>query len=295
MKVSTRFLAAMLLPASLLYLIFFLIPTAQTLYFSFFDFSGFGDDKVFIGLDNFTELIGDDLFLLSMRNTVIILIFGGFLIFGLAFMFTAMLNSDLRGRRYFRAIIFIPNVIATIALTTMWSYIYNPRFGLLNSGLKSLGFEELGKTTWTDPSKIFWAMLVALIWIFVGFYMVLLLAGSDKIPMEYYEAAKLDGASQVQMFIKITVPMLWDVITVAVVMWSIAALKIFEFPFAFTSLEPVPETYTSAVYLYIMGFGQRTPIYRLGYASAIGVWMLIAVIIVIVFLRRAMRRDVVQY
>jgi ABC-type sugar transport system permease subunit len=177
----------------------------------------------------------------------------------------------------------------------LWGYIYNPRFGLLNGGLQLLGFEELGSTTWTDPSKIFWAMLVALIWIFVGFYMILLLAGTDKIPMELYEAAKLDGANQVQMFFRITVPLLWDVITVAVVMWSIAALKIFEFPFAFTSLEPVPETYTSAVYLYIMGFGQRTPIYRMGYASAIGVWMLIAVIIVIIFLRRAMRRDVVQY
>jgi ABC-type sugar transport system permease subunit len=295
MKVSRGFIAAMLLPASLLYLVFFLIPTSQTLYFSFFDFSGFSDSRVFIGFDNFAELVSDDLFLQSMMNTLIILLIGGVLIFGLAFMFTAMLNSELRGRRFFRAIIFIPNVIATIALTTLWGYIYNPRFGLLNGGLQLLGFEELGSTTWTDPSKIFWAMLVALIWIFVGFYMILLLAGTDKIPMELYEAAKLDGANQVQMFFRITVPLLWDVITVAVVMWSIAALKIFEFPFAFTSLEPVPETYTSAVYLYIMGFGQRTPIYRMGYASAIGVWMLIAVIIVIIFLRRAMRRDVVQY
>lgn len=295
MKVSKGFIAALLLPASLLYLVFFLIPTAQTLYFSFFDFSGLGDNRLFIGFDNFTETLHDDLFLLSMRNTVIILIFGGLLVFGLAFLFTALLNSDIRGQRFFRAIIFIPNVIATIALTTLWGYIYNPRFGMLNSLFKLLGFEELGKTTWTDPNKIFWAMLVALIWIFVGFYMVLLLAGTDKIPMEYYEAAKLDGANQVQMFFRITVPMLWDVITIAVVMWSIAALKIFEFPFAFTSLEPVPETYTSAVYLYIMGFGQRTPIYRLGYASAIGVWMLIAVLIVIIFLRRAMRRDVLEY
>jgi len=89
--------------------------------------------------------------------------------------------------------------------------------------------------------------------------------------------------------------LLWDVITVAVVLWSIAALKIFEFPFAFTSLEPVPETYTSAVYLYVMGFGQRTPIYRMGYASAIGVFMLIAVIIVVVLLRKLMRREIVQY
>jgi len=293
MKVSNRFIAAMLLPASLMYLIFFLVPTAQTLYYSLFDFSGISANKSFVGFDNYVELLSDDLFLLSMRNTFVILLFGGVMVFGLAFMFTAMLNSEIRGKRFFRAIIFLPNVIATIALTTLWAYIYNPRFGMLNSFTKLFGFE--GKTTWTDPDKIFWAMLVALIWIFVGFYMVLLLAGADKIPIEYYEAARLDGANQLQMFFKVTVPLLWDVITVAVVMWSIAALKIFEFPFAFTSLEPVPETYTTAVYLYIMGFGQRTPIYRMGYASAIGVYMLVAVIIMIVFLRRVMRRDIIQY
>lgn len=293
MKTSNRFIAALLLPASLLYLVFFLLPTAQTVYYSFFDFSGLSENKSFTGLDNYKELLTDDLFLLSMKNTFIILLLGGVLVFGLAFLFTAMLNSDLRGKRFFRAIIFIPNVIATIALTTLWGYIYNPRFGLLNSALKLLGFE--GKTTWTDPDKIFWAMLVALVWIFVGFYMVLLLAGTDKIPVDYYEAAKLDGANQVQMFVQITIPLLWDVITVAVVMWSIAALKIFEFPFAFTSLEPVPETYTTAVYLYVMGFGQRTPIYRMGYASAIGVYMLVVVVILIIFLRRIMRRDVIQY
>ena len=295
MKVSKRFIAAMMLPASFMYLFFFLIPAAQTFYYSLFDFSGLSESKVFVGLDNYKDLLDDSLFLLSMRNTFTILLLGGVIIFALAFMFTAMLNSDIRGRRFFRGIIFLPNVIATIALTTLWAYLYNPRFGLFNSVFNFFGFEELGKTTWTDPGKIFWSMLVALIWIFVGFYLVLLLAGTDKIPVEYYEAARLDGASQIQVFIKITIPLLWDVLTVAVVMWTIAALKIFEFPFAYTSLEPVPETYTAAVYLYIMVFGQRTPIYRLGYASAIGVYMLLAIILIVVVLRRLMQRDAVQY
>ncbi|MEA3440029.1 MAG: sugar ABC transporter permease [Chloroflexota bacterium] len=295
MKVSRGFIAAFLLPAILLYLIFFLIPTAQTIYYSFFDWSGVGDEMTFIGLDNYQELMKDELFIQSFLNTLIILLIGGAIIFGLAFMLTAMLNSGIRGRGGFRAIIFLPNVIATIALTTLWGYIYNPRFGMLNSFFKLLGLEDLSKTTWTAPDTIFWSMLVALIWIYVGFYLVLLLAGVDKIPIDYYEAAKLDGANQFQMFIKITIPLLWDVITVAAVLWSIAALKIFEFPFAFTSLEPVPETYTTAVYLYVMGFGQRTPIYRMGYASAIGVLMLISVILIVVVLRRLMSREVIQY
>lgn len=295
MKVSNRFIILFLLPAMLMYLIFFLIPTIQTIYFSLFDWSGVGNEMTFISLGNYKELLNDDLFIQSMKNTLYILLLGGVIIFGLAFAFTAMLNSGIRGKGFFRAIIFLPNVIATIALTTLWSYIYNPRFGILNALLKLIGLKELAKTPWTAPDTIFWAMFIALIWVYIGFYLVLLMAGVDKIPMEYYEAAELDGASQAQKFVKITIPLLWDVITVAVVLWSIAALKIFEFPFAFTSLEPVPETYTSAVYLYVMGFGQRTPIYRMGYASAIGVFMLIAVIIVVVLLRKLMRREIVQY
>ena len=249
----------------------------------------------FEGLGNYQELLRDPLFRLSMRNTLVILILGGAAIFALAFFFTALLNSGIRGRGFFRAVIFLPNVVATIALTTLWAYIYNPRFGLLNSFFSLLGLDSLAKIRWTAPDTIFWAMLIALIWIFVGFYLVLLMAGADRIPAEFYEAAKLDGANQGQMFVRITIPLLWDVITIAIIMWSIAAVKIFEFPFAFTSLEPVPETYTSAVYLYVMGFGQRTPIYRMGYASAIGVCMLLAVVVIVLVVGRLMRREVIQY
>jgi len=139
MKVSRSFIAAFLLPATLLYLIFFLVPTFQTFYYSLFDWSGVGQNMTFLGLDNYKELLGDHLFRLSMKNTLLILFIGDAIVFGLAFMFTAMLNSDLRGRGFFRAVIFLPNVVATIALTTLWAYIYNPRFGMINSFFKMIG------------------------------------------------------------------------------------------------------------------------------------------------------------
>jgi ABC-type sugar transport system permease subunit len=239
--------------------------------------------------------MGDRVFWLSMRNTIAILVIGGIIIFGLALTLTMLLNSGVRGKKLFRAIIFFPNIIATIALTTLWGYIYNPQFGLLSGLLDAIGLKDLARTPWLAPDSIFGAMLVALIWISVGFYMVLLMAGVDKIPLEFYEAAKLDGASQLQMFRRITIPLLWDVITVGLVLWSIAALKIFEFPFSFTGLEPVQETYTVGVYIYVMGFGQRQPIYRLGYATAMGVLLLLAVILIVLVLRRLMRREVIEY
>ncbi len=295
MRISKRFILLFLLPASALYLIFFLVPTIQALVYSFYDWSGFGSDMRFVGLANFQELLGDRLFWKSMGNTIGILVIGGIIVFSLAFIMTMMISSGIRGKKFFRGVIFLPNIIAVIALTTLWGYLYTPNNGLLASVFKLIGLNDMAKFPWLGPDTIFAAMMVAIIWIEVGFYLVLLLAGVDKIPQDFFESAKLDGANQFQQFRHITVPLLWDVIAIGMVLWSIYALKIFEFPFSFTGLEPNPNSYTVSVYLYILGFGQREPIYRLGYATSIGVMLLLVVILIVLIIRWLTRRDVVQY
>jgi ABC-type sugar transport system permease subunit len=97
------------------------------------------------------------------------------------------------------------------------------------------------------------------------------------------------------MLTGITIPLLWDVLSVAVVLYTIFALKIFEFPYAFSQIQPPPEIYTVGMYLYIEGFGKRDPIYRLGYATAIGVVLLLCVVVIVLVLRRLMRHEVIQY
>ncbi len=295
MKVSNRFIILLLLPASALYLTFFLVPTIQALVYSLYDWSGFGEAPRFIGMRNFQELMSDRLFWTSMGNTIAILIIGGIVIFGIAFVMTMMLSSGIRGKKFFRGVIFLPNIIAVIALTTLWGYMYTPRTGLFAAVFDALGLTELARFPWMGPDTIAAAMMIAIIWIEVGFYVVLLLAGVDKIPPDFYESAKLDGATDFQQFRHITVPLLSDVIAIGMVLWSIHAVKIFEFPFAFTGLEPNPNSYTVAVYLYILGFGQRQPIYRLGYATAVGVMLLLVVILIVLVLRRVTRREVYQY
>lgn len=295
MRISRRLIVLFLFPASALYFFFFLVPTFRALIYSLYDWRGFGTNQSYIGLANYAELLDDRLFWKSMSNTVMILVVGGLIVFGLAFVMTMMISSGIRGKKLFRAIIFLPNVIAVIALTTLWGYLYTPRFGLLGAFFDLIGLDQLAEFAWLGPNTIFWAMLVAIIWIEVGFYLVLLLAGVDKIPEDFYEAARLDGASQFQMFRLITVPLLWDVITIGMVLWSIYAVKIFEFPFSFTGLEPNVSSYTVAVYMYILGFGQRQPIYRLGYATAVGVMLLLTVVLIVLVLRRLMRREQLQY
>ena len=221
MKTRKRLIALFLLPASLVYLVFFLVPTFWAFYYSAFDWSGFGQNMKFIGLGNYKQLFLDPIFILSLKNTLFILVVGGIIVFALAFLLTVLLNSGIKGKKFFRAMIFLPNVIATIALTTLWAFIYNPTFGLLNSFFKLIRWTAGAKFTFTSMDHIFYAMLVALIWIEVGFYLILLMAGMDKIPAEYYEAAKIEGANQWNMFTAITLPLLWDVISVGTVLFTI--------------------------------------------------------------------------
>ncbi|GIL09331.1 MAG: sugar ABC transporter permease [Chloroflexota bacterium] len=295
MRISNRFIVLFMLPATGLYLFFFLLPAVQAFIYSFYDWSGFGTSMNFVGLGNYQELFNDRLFWKSMGNTIGILIVGGIVIFSLAFIMTIMISSGIRGKKFFRGVIFLPNIIAVIAVTTMWNYLYTPNNGLLASLFKLVGLDDLAKFTWMGPDTIFVSMMIAIIWIEVGFYLVLLLAGVDKIPPDFFESAKLDGANQFQQFRHITVPLLWDVIIIGLVLWSIYAVKIFEFPFSFTGLEPNPNSYTVAVYSYVLGFGQRQPIYRLGYATAVGVMLLLVVILIVLIIRWLTRREVVQY
>ena len=295
MKVRKSVIALFLLPASLVYLAFILIPTVWAFYYSVFDWSGFAVSKEYIGLKNFIQLSKDPLFWLSVKNTMNILVLGGVIIFLLTFILTVLINSGVRGKKFFRAMIFLPNVIATVALTTLWAFIYNPSFGLLHGFFELIGLEQLSQITWTSADRIFYATLVAIIWINVGFQLVLIMAGIDKIPFEFFEAAVIEGASQFQMFIKITIPMIWDVIAVALVLWSISALKMFEFIYAFGGLNMPQSLYTIGIYLYVIGFGKRDPIYRLGYATAIGVVLLVFVVIIVGVIRRLTRRESLIY
>ena len=115
------------------------------------------------------------------------------------------------------------------------------------------------------------------------------------IPADMYEAADLEGASLWQKFRFITVPMIWDVMTISFVIWIINAIKMFEFPFAFGFLQVPQELYTLGIYLYVMGFGKRDPIYQLGYATAIGVVLLITAFALIVLVRVLLRRDRLEF
>jgi len=183
------------------------------------------------------------------------------------------------------------STISPVALGIGWTFLLNPRWGAFNNLIDTLGLSSI-KRPWLSEEFIFGSMMSLLVWIHVGFFLVMFLAAADRIPYSLYESAQLDGASSWKMFMTITLPLIRDIISTSVVMWIIFSFKIFGYIFAFiggAASDPPVSIRNIAVQLYLTGFGKRTPLYRLGYASGMGIILLLLVVILIYVFQRLFR------
>lgn len=283
-----------ILPALVLYTLFFVYPAIQALWVSLHDWSGFGKNMVFIGLGNYQEMFRDPIFWGALGRTLLIAVVGGIGVFALAFLFSAIFQLDIRGKRFFRAIIVFPVIVPGVGIGLIWQFIYNNDWGPLSNLLSVLGLGALDQV-WLGPNLIIQSLIVAIVWTYVGYYMVILSAGIDKIPSTYFEAARIDGASQIQQFFFVTLPMIRDVVVVAVILWAIGALKIFDVIVATTFPAPQPSTYTLTIYIWAQAVGGYTPAFRLGYGTAMGVILLVLVLITYGVIRLVSSRAAIEY
>lgn len=293
---NRRMIFLFLLPATLLYLGFFIYPALKAFYISLFDWNGFTSKMDFIGLKNFRELFTNGYFwVVSVKNTLLIIFLGGLLVFLLAFMLSGILNTKIRGRKFFRGLLFFPYIINPVAIAILWNFIYNKQWGLLNNILKGAGLEVLQRT-WTSPENLFGSILVALVWMYTGFYCVILLAALDQVPEGLIESANLDGASELQIFFQIKLPLIWDVLVTSIVLWGVSAIKEFTLLYAWGGgIDIPPEGATNlAVHMFVTAFGRRVTIYRMGYATAMGVIMFIMVVLLYFLVSKFFKRESVE-
>jgi len=295
---------AFLAPAVIAYLFVSIYPVIHSTILSFFEVPAWsGSDMKFVGLNNFIELLQNSVFTNSFVKIGIIWLLGGAGVFGSAFLFSALLTSGIKGKAFFRAAIYLPNLIPVVAAAAMWTqYIFSMRFGLLKNIFGSLGLTALANIEWTSHTVIFWAMLIAYTWGGIGFFLLIILAGVERVPSELLEAAKLDGASLTQVFFKVTLPLLRDVIRVAVVLWSITILNLFAFPEAFG--QNYNEVMTPAIYLYRLAFGQAggsssgagaNGVVYVGKAAAAGVILAIIVVLIYAILNLVFKEEKLEY
>ncbi|GAB3494820.1 carbohydrate ABC transporter permease [Amycolatopsis cihanbeyliensis] len=286
----------LLAPAMALYLIFLVVPTIITAVLSFTSWAGAGDTPEFTGFDQYRELLGSDSFQHAFLNTLAYIVVGGVGTFVLAFLFTMVLR-DMRGGRLVRAVLFFPNIVAPVALGMFLGFVfkYQPnKQGLANFLLEGVGLDAV---QFLRPENVTYAVIGALIWASSGFYITILMAAVDRIPPYLYEDAEIAGASPWQKFRTVTLPLTWDVVGVAGVLWTINAMKIFELVFVLAgpgTYSPPIESWTLGIYVFDRSFGTRgTPAY--GVACACAVMMIVLVSVFVVLLRRLMRRDAIQF
>jgi len=290
-----RLVAVFLLPAFLYYGVFFLGPALATVWISLTTWSGLGSDMVFVGLSNYRGMFQDPMFWLSFGNTLQILLVVGVSVFAVSFFFMAVLR-EMKGRQFIRAVIFFPSVVAPVALAIAWGFVFDPQAGLINAVLRIVGLGSI-QPVWLGPDLILKSVMAGLIWINVGFFATILLSAVDRIPAPYYEASAIEGASELQKFIYVTLPMTWDVLSIAAVLWVISAIKVFEFIYAFGATSGAPPTslWTSAIFMYMVTLGNRSPIYKLGYGSAIAVSMVVLTAVLVLLIRRVLRREAIEF
>jgi len=198
------FAYALLLPSLIFLTLFTYYPTLKTLRYSFLS-SGFGA-KTFVGFDQYARVLQNEVFLKVMKNNLFLLVMTVPTSLLLAMYVAVWVNNRVRGNGFLRTAFFYPNVIPMIAIANIWLFIYTPDYGLLDKALELVGVS--GPNWLGDPSVVMWAMVIMIVWKEVGFFMVFYLAGLQNLPGEIREAAILDGARPLQLFMRITFPLL---------------------------------------------------------------------------------------
>ncbi len=280
MKKNKAMIVLFILPCVISLLTMFVYPVCRTVLMSFFQVESLTapvNAWVFYGLGNYEKIFGSNSFLLAMKNMINIWIVGGVITLALSMLMAVVLTSGLRGQKFFRAAIYMPNIVSAVALATMWiQYIFNYDYGLLNQLVELMGLEAV---KWLGTDTKFWAMLAAFIFGSVGYYMLIYISGIEGIPAELYEAATLDGANKIAQFTKITLPLMRGIIKTSITFWSINSSTFFLWSKMFAPIQTEEATIVPVVYLYDIVFGGKGIVTRdAGAGAAVGVVLTLVII-----------------
>ena len=267
-------------PAIIVMVIFFILPIIYVLVVSCLKWNGISAPQA-VGVENFVKLLKNSTFQRSLKNNVIWALVAGFIQVPLAMVMAIILSRKPRGWKFFRTVYFFPQVISGIALATLWRAIYNAEHGMLNGMLSAVGLDRLATDWLGNSSTAFPAVLIY--WVFyVGYYMVIMMADITTIDTSYYEAATIDGATDFQQAIHITIPLIKKTsLLTCVTLASVMGLRQFEQVYMLTNGGPNHRTSTMVLYMY-----ERLQSESYGLASATAVILIVVGVIFIVCIRR---------
>ncbi|MEH7116731.1 sugar ABC transporter permease [Neobacillus vireti] len=276
------------LPALLLILFLIYIPIVQTGYYGLMDWNGIGKMK-FIGLENYKNLIHDKMFWQSTWHSLLLGIFSTISLFGYLIL-SLILASKIKGANFLRKIYLIPMLLSSVAIAQLWAKIFDPTNGMINRLLMSFGVEN--PPLWlADSNIVLYALFIPIVWQYAGFYIIIFYAALKNVPEELIEAAKIDGATSLQIAYKIKVPLIAGVIKVMIILAIVGSLKYFDLIFVLTGGGPNHASEVMASYMYTEAFTK----YNFGYGSAIGFGLLVICMLMTWIIQKLLSTKDVDY
>lgn len=271
-----------LVPIAVLFIGFFIYPLFFNFYGSLMKWKG-SSEMHRNNFANYGKLFNDDTFLLAIKNNIIWALSQGFIQVPLAAIVALILARRPKGWKVMRTIYFLPNVISTVAIATVWIALYNPQFGPINALVKMFGGQPhnwLGDTATALPA------IIGMTVIYIGYFMIIILASIMNIPKELYEAAEIDGASTLQQEFRITLPMIRGTLVTCITLAMAYGMRHFETTYLMTGGGPAYSTITMGIAMY-----QKMDALRYGEASAAGIILILLGTVVIVVLRKLLGKN----
>lgn len=290
------FIFCCLAPAVILFAIFMIYPTIDVFRMSLFKWGGYTADKSFVGFDNFVSLFHNEKFYLAFQNTVLLIVVVTIVTFALALVFAAILTKKkVKGQNFFRIVFYIPNILSVVVISAIFSAIYDPTHGLLDSILNL--FRGPGATDnpilWLGSRKlVIYSIVIAMVWQAIGYYMLMYMASMANVPPSLYESAGLEGAGGIRQFFTITLPLIWVNIRTTLTFFIISTINMsFLFVKAMTNGGPDGASNVFLSYMYQEAYTNSS----YGYGMAIGVMVFLFSFALAGILNAVTKREEIQF
>lgn len=292
-KGNKTFITLSLVPATILFFIFIIIPTMNVFWMSLFKWGGLVNNKKFVGLDNFIMLFKDSNFLKSFQNTIFLLVIVTIVTMALAIISAAILvKEDTKFKNFFRIIFYFPNILSVVVISAIFSAILDPNQGIVNSTLNFFNLNSLTRMWLGDQKVVIWCIAFAMIWQAIGYYMVMYMSSISGISISLYESASLDGATGIQQFFKITLPLVWNTIRTTLTFFVISTINLsFLFVKVMTSGGPDGSSEVFLSYMYKQAYSNSS----YGYGMTIGVVVFIFSFILSLAINKITQRDIIEF
>lgn len=292
MNARKKLIIPFLLPSMALVAVFFILPALQTIVLSLQDWDGTFRTTGFKGLENYFRLFQDQLFIDAVGHTFAYFVIITLLLFPIGLFLAVALQRIKRYKMFIQFCIFMPVTLSVVVAAVLWKwYIYDPNMGIINTFLRAIGLDSLAHPWLGDSKTALVAVIVMSTWHGIATWVIMIISGLDRIPSELIEAARLDGAGELTVFFKVTLPLLWEVLSSLLILSFINAMQQFPVIFAMTQGGPYGSTEVMGTYLYKIAFEGK----MFSYGSAMAIVMAVIVLVVSSTGNKFIKTETIQY